>query len=117
MPQGRRMPGEWGVERLVCLTAQLGESRLWLGQSEIIEQKKSFTNAATLLYWWSFSVCRNVSWTHAVKEALVSSSHLLNVHMETVVKIARQGLLPIRGKSEKENGYLEMHPLRSLYTI
>lgn len=52
-----------------------------------------------------------------MKEALVSSSHLLSVHMATVVKIARQELLPIRGKSEKENGYLEMHPLRALHTI
>lgn len=50
MPQGRRMPGEWGVERLLCLTAQLGESRLWLGQSEITGQKKSFPNAATLFF-------------------------------------------------------------------
>lgn len=59
-----------------------------------------------------FSVCRNVSQTHAVKEALVSSSHLPSVHMATVAKIARQGILPVRGKSDKE-----MHPPRSLHTI
>lgn len=111
MPQGRRMPGEWGVGRLVCLIAPLGASRLWLGA------EKELSSAATLPHQWLFCVCRNVSWTHAVKEALVSSSRLLSVHMETVVKIARQGLLPITSKSEKENGYLEMYPLRSLYTI
>lgn len=38
-----------------------------------------------------------------MKEALVSSSHLPSVHMATVAKIARQGILPVRGKSEKEN--------------
>lgn len=59
--------------------------------------------ARLLIDWWSFSACRSVRWTHAVKEALVSSSHLLNVHMATVVKIARQGILSISNKSEKEN--------------
>lgn len=52
-----------------------------------------------------------------MKEALVSSSHLPSVHMATVAKIARQGILPVRGKSEKENRYMEMHPPRSLHTI
>lgn len=41
MPQGRRMPGEWGVGRWVCLKAQLGEQAV-SRSAEITGRRRAF---------------------------------------------------------------------------
>lgn len=96
------------LTRLMCLEAQLGREtalvRLAWDYRSGKELYQWLCCQGLRIHWWSFSVCRNVSRTHAVKEALVSSSHLPSVHMATVAKIARQGILPVRANQRRKTG-------------